>query len=362
MNRSSLREDFWQFLCCLGRYTHQKTLKQFRLFESNKSRLAGVLYRQRGRYSRPFIHSGMMMLIIIAVILGPVLIQENFPGLSASHWQQPEAAAVLSATTGVMETTTLESIKPRSEVVEYTVKEGDTVSTIADRFGVSIDTIRWENNLKSVKDIKEGDVLRILPVSGLSHKVQHGETIYSIAKKYQVDAQAIVNWPYNSFANDETFALAVGQDLIVPDGVMPKEQPTTPRYYAEVPAAGTITGTGQFAWPVNGRITQYFVWYHQGIDIANSSAPPILAADSGTVTLVGWPAPWAYGNRVLIDHGNGFSTLYAHLSAIYVSAGQAVSRGQTIGKMGSTGRSTGVHLHFEIRNSGNSVNPLSYLK
>jgi len=363
MNRSSLKEDFWQFLCCLSRYGRQKTLNQFHFFESGKSRLAGALYRQRGRYSRPFIHSGMMMLIVVGVTLGPVLIKENFPGLSARHWQQPETSVVLSATTGETETTTLESIKPRSELVEYTVKEGDTVSTIAERFGVSLDTIRWENDLKSVKDIKGGDVLRILPVSGLSHKVQHGETIYSIAKKYQVDAQAIVNWPYNSFANDETFALAVGQSLIVPEGIMPKEQPTAPRpYYAEVPAAGTVTGTGQFVWPVGGRITQNFVWYHPGTDIANNSAPGVLAADSGTVTMVGWPAPWAYGNRVLIDHGNGFSTLYAHLSAIYVSPGQAVSRGQAIGKMGSTGRSTGIHLHFEIRSNGTSVNPLSYLK
>jgi len=363
MKRSSLKNDFWQFLCCLGRYTRKKTISQFHLFESGKSRFAVVLYRQRGRYSRPFIHSGMMLLIVSAVSLGPVLIKENFPGLSASHWQQTETPAVLSATKGEMETSTLESIKPRSESIEYTVEEGDTVSTIAEKFGVSIDTIRWENDLKSVKDIKPGDRLKILPVTGIAHKVQHGETIYSIAKKYEVDAQAIVNWPYNSYANDETFALAVGQELIVPEGIMPKAQPTTPRrYYAEVPSAGTITGTGQFVWPVGGRITQYFVWYHPGIDIANSSAPAAVAADSGTVMIAGWPAPWAYGNRVLIDHGNGFSTLYAHLSAIYVSPGQAVGRGQAIGKIGSTGRSTGVHLHFEIRNNGVAVNPLSYLK
>ncbi len=363
MDKPSLREDFWKFLCCLGRYFQKKVLKSFRLFETGKSKMAVILYRQRGRYSRPFIHSGMMLLIVIGVTLGPVLITENFPGLTESSWHQAEATVVLSATKGEMETSTLESIKPRSEIIEYTVKEGDTVSTIAEKFGVSIDTIRWENDLETIKSIKAGDKLRILPVTGISHKVQHGETIYSIAKKYQVDAQVIVNWPYNSFANDETFALAVGQQLIVPEGIMPKATPTAPRrYYAEVPAAGAITGTGQFAWPTSGNISQHFVWYHPGIDISNRGAPAVLAADSGTVIAAGWPSPWAYGNRVLIDHGNGYATLYAHLSAVYVSPGQSVIRGQSIGKMGSTGRSTGIHLHFEIRRNGSTVNPLGFLK
>lgn len=363
MDKPSLKEDLWQFLCCLGRYSQKKALKSFHFFETGKSKMAAGLYRQRGRYSRPFIHSGMMLLIVVGATLGPVLIKENLPGLSETSWQQAEATVILSATKGEVETSTLESIKPRSEIIEYIVKEGDTVSTIAEKFGISIDTIRWENNLKTIKSIKADDKLRILPITGVSHKVQHGETIYSIAKRYQVDAQVIVNWPYNSYANDETFALAVGQELIIPEGIMPKAEPTAPRrYYAEVPAAGVVTGTGQFVWPVSGRITQYFVWYHQGIDIANNSAPSILAADSGTVVMAGWPAPWAYGNRILIDHGNGFSTLYAHLSAIYVSPGQSVNRGQSIGRMGSTGRSTGVHLHLEIRSNGVAVNPLSYLK
>ena len=189
------------------------------------------------------------------------------------------------------------------------------------------------------------------------------ETIYSLAKKYQANAQAVVDWPYNSFANDETFALAVGQELMIPDGVKPKEVPIVlPRYYAQAPAAGTVTGTGQFAWPTSGNITQTFKWYHQAIDIANRAAPDILAADAGSVIVVGWPAPWDYGNRVIIDHGNGFVTWYAHLSQIYVSAGQTVGRGQALGRMGSTGRSTGTHLHFEIHKDGVKQDPLAYLK
>jgi murein DD-endopeptidase MepM/ murein hydrolase activator NlpD len=261
-----------------------------------------------------------------------------------------------------METATLISAKPRSDVLEYQVREGDTVSTIAEKFGVSIDTIRWANDLKSIKAIKTGQKLKIPPVTGLIHKVKHGETIYSIAKKYQVEAQNVVNWPYNSFANDETFALAVGQELMVPDGTMPKAKPWAPRPYIayQAPVGGTVAGTGQFVWPAGGRLTQGFRWYHRGIDIANRSAPAILAADSGTVVSVGWLG--GYGNQVKVSHGNGFETLYAHLSAIHVSPGQVISQGASVGQMGCTGRCSGTHLHFEIRLNGVAMNPMNYLQ
>jgi len=203
-----------------------------------------------------------------------------------------------------------------------------------------------------------------LPATGIAHRVKRGETIYAIAKRYDVSAQAIVDWPYNTFTNDETFALAVGQTLMVPDGVMPKKTPVAPRrYYAQLtPEAGRVTGTGQFAWPVGGRITQSYRAWHRGIDIASKAMPGIGAADSGTVVIAGWPHPWAYGNRVLIDHGNGYQTFYAHLNQVYVSVGDHVTRGQNIGQMGSTGRSTGPHLHFEVRKGGVGINPLSFLQ
>ncbi|NIT03354.1 peptidoglycan DD-metalloendopeptidase family protein [Candidatus Saccharibacteria bacterium] len=306
----------------------------------------------------------MALLIMGGITLGPTLVAENFPGSTADLWQENPSSSVLSAATAAeIATATLVSNKPRAEIINYQVQSGDTVSTIAEKFGVSTDTIRWENNLTSIEAIKPGQALKILPVTGIAHKVSHGDTIYSIAKRYDIGPQGIVDWPYNSFANDETFALAVGQTLIVPDGVMPKAKPWQPReYLAEVPQAGTVTGTGQFVWPAGGNIGQGFRWYHKGIDISNKAAPGIVAADGGTVVVAGWPSPWAYGNRVLIDHGNGFATLYAHLSRIHVSAGQRVGQGQVIGQMGSTGRSTGVHLHFEIRKGGVAVNPLSYLR
>lgn len=359
---SSIWQDLWEFFLALGRYFKLRLGQFFHIFEQGKSGLAAWLYQQRGRYARPFIHLGMAFLVVGGVTLGPVLISETF----RNPWAETStlSSAVLSAATSVgLETATLVSAKPRAEMIEYTVKPGDTVSTIAEKFGVSVDTIRWENDLKSVKSIKQGQKLRILPVAGVMYKVKKGETIYSIAKKHQVDPQVIVDWPYNSFANDETFALAVGQTLIIPDGIKPKEKPTVPRrYYAQVPAAGTVTGTGQFVWPVGGKITQGYRWYHKGIDIANKAAPGVVAADAGRVVIAGWSSPWAFGNRILVDHGNGFATLYAHLSQIYVQSGQAVSRGQAIGRMGSTGRSTGVHLHFEIRKNGAAQNPLNYLK
>ena len=198
----------------------------------------------------------------------------------------------------------------------------------------------------------------------MAHKVKRGETIYSIAKYYSTGPQGIIDFPFNSFTNDETFELAVGQILIVPDGVKPKQKPWAPGAYIaqETPDAGVVSATGQFIWPASGTLSQLFRWYHKGIDISNKSTPPILAADAGKVVIAGWPDGIGYGNRVLIDHGNGFATLYAHLAKIYVEAGQTVNRGDQIGQMGSTGRSTGTHLHFEIRKNGAAVNPLGYLK
>jgi len=300
----------------------------------------------------------MAFLLLGGITLGPILITEN---LNNPWREEAPAVPVLSAAMAEGGTATLISQKPRAEVLEYEVKPGDTVSTIAEKFGVSVDTIIWENNLKSVKEIKTGQILKILPVTGVLYKVKAGETIYSIAKKHQVDPQGIVDWPYNSFANDETFALAVGQTVIIPDGIKPKETPTAPRrIYASVPGAGL--GTGQFAWPTGGQISQSYSWYHPAIDISNRSLPDVVASDGGTVIAAGWPSPWAYGNRIIVDHGNGYQTLYAHLSQIYVAYGQKVARGQTIGRLGSTGRSTGPHLHFEVRQSGVAQNPLSFLK
>lgn len=185
---------------------------------------------------------------------------------------------------------------------------------------------------------------------------------FILLRSVMIHPQSIVDFPYNAFVNDETFELAIGQVVVVPDGVKPAERPTSPRIRQVTPDAGTVVASGTFVWPTGGTITQRSVWYHQGIDIANRVAPNVLAADSGTVIVAGWPDGYGYGNRVIIDHGNGYRTLYAHLSQIYVVPGQTVARGNAIGKMGSTGRSTGIHLHFEVILNGVHLNPLNVLR
>ena len=305
----------------------------------------------------------MAGLATVGMMVAPVVANE-FPGTSVNAWDVPSSSAVLSATTSNISTSTVVSDKMRDRVVEYEVHDGDTVSTIANKFDISEETLLWQNDLTSKSTIKPGQTLEVLPITGVAHKVAKGDTVYSIAKKYAIDPQVIVNWPFNTYTDDENFGLAVGQLLIVPDGVMPAAKPSNTQYLAGriTPNAGAVAANGSFIWPTNGTITQRFVWYHTGLDIANASAPDILAADSGTVIQAGWPDNVGYGNRVIIDHGNGFVTLYAHMQAVYVSVGQTVNRGDSIGKMGSTGRSTGTHCHFEIRVGGKNVDPLTYLQ
>lgn len=359
-----LIQDWQDFFQAWSRFLFKRLYFSFTKFEAAKDFLVSRLMFGRGKLARPFIHSGMAALVILGMAFAP-LIANSYQGLAKSPWQEtPPPSAVLSAATSEQEMETVISEKPRAEIIDYQVQPGDTVSGIAQKFGVSIDTIRWANNLESISAIKPGQTLKILPVTGIAHKVKKGDTIYSIAKHYSADPQGIVDFPFNSFANDETFALAVGQTLIVPDAVKPKVQPWSPSAYIaqQTPDAGTVTATGVFVWPAGGTISQPFRWYHPGIDIANKNAPPILAADSGKVVIAGWPDNRGYGNRILIDHGNGYQTLYAHLSRIYVSVGQTVKRGDQIGQMGSTGRSTGIHLHFEVHKNGVQIDPIGVLK
>ncbi|MFV1916984.1 MAG: peptidoglycan DD-metalloendopeptidase family protein [Patescibacteria group bacterium] len=344
----------------LARYVANKLHLSFLRFESGKGIFVSALYRQRGKMARRLIHISMAGLAAVGMMIAPVIAQE-FPGRSVNPWDIPSPSSVISAATYDPYTQTLVSEKVRGEVIEYEVQEGDTVSSIAEKFGVEVNTIRWQNDLSGDR-IKIGQPLEILPVAGVAHKVRKGDTVYSIAKKYDVDAQQIVNFPFNTYTNDETFELAIGQTILVPDGVMPSVVRTAPRVRQLTPDAGTVVASGNFVWPTSGRITQRFVWYHKALDIANRAAPNVLAADSGTVVGAGWLDGYGYANRVIIDHGNGYRTLYAHLASVYVVAGQTVSRGSPVGRMGCTGRCTGTHLHFEVIRNGVYLNPLSVLQ
>jgi len=356
-------EEVKEFFLQLTDFILKNLHISFVKFEKGKGAFVEALYKQRGKLARKFMHTGMAGLVALGMVIAPVVAQE-FPGRSVNPWEVNSPSAVLSASTDNMQVDTLISDKMRDKIIEYKVQEADSVSTIAEKFGISIDTIRWQNDLKSKDSIKVGQTLEILPITGVAHKVKKGDTVYSIAKYYDTNAQGLVDFPFNSFSNDETFELAIGQTIIVPDGIKPSQilwQPLA-RVKQTTPDAGSITALGAFVWPAGGTISQRFSWYHKAIDIANKSAPNILAADSGTVVVAGWPDGVGYGNRVVIDHGNGYRTLYAHLSRVSVVVGQTVARGNVIGKMGSTGRSTGTHLHFEVIRNGVHLNPLSVLK
>lgn len=359
-------QDFFRFL---RRYFKFRGYGGFVRFEVVKDVIVDLLYRQRGKYARPFLHFGTIALIFLVITFGPFIIQ------SAEDEQRNEQISSVLGTANAygesFKTTQAEEVKQfrGGEVITYIVQDGDTLSSVAEKYGLEVNTIVWENNLSANAKLKPGQELRILPVDGIRHKVSRGETIFSIGKKYgledEAEAQRIVNYPFNEFLNDETFELATGQFLMVPDGVKPTE--AAPRPQSRVasrltPDAGSVTATGAFVWPASGKITQGYLFYHKAFDIANRAGGPILAADSGTVIVAGWIDNSGYGNRVMIDHGNGYVTLYAHLSLVQVQTGQRVNRGDVIGQMGTTGRSTGVHLHFEIRQGGVSLDPGGFLR
>lgn len=267
----------------------------------------------------------------------------------------PLSTRAISVTVPV--TPTLEP--PRTEVIVYKVKAGDNVWLISQRYGITMDTVVWANgSLELDPDLLSiGQELYILPVSGVWHTVKEGETLAAIAKRYQVDVKKIVDYAPNRLSPGSE--PTVGQKLIIPDGIKPFE----PHVVYTEGGAVTVNARpepGRFIWPCNGVITQPFnSRYHLAIDIGNAEGTPLYAADAGTVTLA--EAAGTLGNAVRIDHGNGYVTLYGHLSVIQVQVGQYVQRGQQIGLMGSTGKSTGPHVHFMVTYYGGAVNPVRYL-
>lgn len=315
---------------------------------------------KRGKYNRPFLHLATFGVLALGVVVGPFL-ANTYPVFSSNNQNTPQEISQ-SITVGDNVFQTSISEKPRDKVIDYTVQKGDTISTIAEKFGISANTIRWANDMTG-DDITVGDTLKILPVTGMSYKVEKGDTVYSIAKKLNSDPQKIVDFPFNDFANPETFSLVEGQMLVVPDGIKPSEQQyIRPQVY--IAAGPTAVSSAGFTWPLHGIITQFASWYHMALDIAAPYGTPIVAAESGRVTKVslgGWD--YGYGNNVYIDNGSGYSTHYAHMSAVNVSAGEDVEAGKTVvGWVGLTGRTTGPHLHFEFLKNGALVNPLPYLQ
>jgi murein DD-endopeptidase MepM/ murein hydrolase activator NlpD len=371
-------DDLQALLKFLFIYQGRKTKKIAISFEHFKNSTVEVLMHRRGRLQKHFFHTSMVGLASVGVLSSGIfgsdaMISKSFPGVGGPDPRiietfDPDANGLsLDALTDFK---TSISEKPRSEILEYEVKSGETLSGIAQKFKIDTDTLKWANDLQDKDTVKPGQKLKILPVSGVAHTVKSGDTLESVASKYQTSSQGILDFPFNDVPDD--FKLKVGQVLIVPDGqppeskAPPKPKPQISNIAQSSTSKGpsfTAPGGGNFIWPASTQgISTYFAWWHPGIDLPNRASPPIAASDGGVVTVAGWPDNYGYGNRVMVDHGNGYQTLYAHLSNIYVSAGQKVSKGQAVGKMGSTGRSTGTHLHFEIRFKGIAVNPLAILK
>jgi LysM repeat protein len=254
----------------------------------------------------------------------------------------------------------------RREVITYIVEPGDNLGKIAVEFDIEPETIMWANgNLAQNPDLlRPGQELVILPIDGVYHTVVKGDTLSSIAKKYKSEVEHIIACTYNNL-DPENPVIAPGDKLIVPGGVKPYVARQVTAYNGPIPTDAE-KGTGVFVWPITGRITDRFGFrtisgrWHNGLDIAGPSGSAVRAADSGFVVFAGWQGS-GYGNLVIIDHRNGYVTYYAHLSTYYVNAGQSVGKGAVIAARGSTGNSTGPHLHFEIRYNGARKNPEMYL-
>lgn len=245
----------------------------------------------------------------------------------------------------------------RTSVEYYVVQKGDTPGSIADSFGIGLETLLWANKLTARSYIRPGDRLTILPIDGVSHTVKKGDTLQSIVKTYKADIEKVRE--FNHLADSDT--LSIGQVIIVPGGRIISVAAAPATYSSGYTASKTYVSSGALLWPIpSRRITQYFSWRHPAIDVGLPVGSTVVAAESGTVIYSGWGT--GYGWEVLIDHGNGLKTRYGHNSRLMVKKGDQVERGQTISLSGNSGWSTGPHIHFEVYSGNVRQNPLLYIK
>ena len=292
---------------------------------------------------------------------------------------------------GVPRVADLHTILPirqaRYEVIQYTVESGDSIFSIADKYNLQPQTILWGNRYTLGDDphfILPGQTLNILPVDGVYHMWSAGEGLNGVASFYNVTPEDIINWPGNNldlntigdYANPrippETMLVVPGGKGIFTDWRTPRisrDEPATAKHLGPGACTGSfegVSGSLTFLWPSTERYLSGFDYIpetnHYGIDIAGRLGNPIFAADHGVVVYAGWNE-YGYGEMIVIDHGAGWQTLYAHLSQVNVACGQEVYQGDSIGLMGSTGKSTGPHLHFEMRSDDyGRVNPWDFLE
>ncbi len=273
---------------------------------------------------------------------------------------------------------TLIPSRARQEVITYTVRPGDTLFGISEKYGITPETVLWGNPV--LKDdphlLRAGQELLISPITGVLRVVYSDDTIEGLATAYRANADDILYWPGNHLDPDNP-VLVEDTILVIPGGERDFVQWTVPRITraqrSPLPTgagpgacaggySGGAVGSGSFIWPAANRYLSGFNYssYHRGIDIATAHGVPIYAADSGVVMFAGW-SNWGFGYMVVLDHGNGWQTLYSHLSQWNVGCGQSVYQGNVVGLAGSTGNSTGPHLHFEMNYQGSRPNPWNYL-
>lgn len=272
--------------------------------------------------------------------------------------------------------------RPRQDVITYTVKRNDTLFGIAEQFNIKPETVLW-GNFETLQDnphlLKPDQVLNILPTDGTYYRWQSGDNLSAVASFFGVEPDSILEYPGNNVdltaADTASAGVEPGKWLIVPGGqreikdwgppAISRSNPAVARYYGDG-ACGSImegaVGSGTFVWPTTSHSLSGYDYsgIHPAVDFGGAVGNPVVASDSGVVVFAGW-SNYGYGYMVVLDHGNGFQTAYAHLSAVAVTCGQSVYQGGYIGALGSTGNSTGPHLHFELSYGGAKLNPLEYL-
>ena len=344
-------------------------------------------------------HVVLLLIVIVTIGVSALKIEIEFPSvlLDYSKLEQPvlesgedganivnsivsypEGSVFSDQITRTINLRTHIPSRPRQEVITYTVRSGDTLFGISEKYGITPETILWSNAI--LKDdphlLRPDQELLISPVTGVVRVVHEGDTVDGLASVYRADSEDIINWPGNQLDPDNP-ALIEDSVIVVPGGERDFVQWTVPRIarakrnplpMSAGPGActggyqGGAVGSGSFIWPASNRYLSGYNYsgYHPAIDIAAGLGAPIYASDSGVVVFAGW-SNWGYGYMVVVDHGNGWQTLYSHLSQWNVNCGQSVYQGNVLGLSGSTGNSTGPHLHFEINYQGTRVNPWNYL-
>ena len=299
---------------------------------------------------------------------------------------QQQNTSALDGIPRVAQPFTIIPSRPRQDITKYIVEEGDTVFGIAEKFGLKAETILWGNYgmlLDDPHSLKPGQELLIMPSDGVYWQWQTANKggLPAFAKYFGATADDILNAPVNKLdlatvGDINNPNIADGTWLFIPGGTreliswsapldVTRQNPASARVLgpgACGPINGGAVGYGTFIWPANDHYLSGYGYstIHRGIDIAGNTGEAVYATDAGVIVYAGWNN-YGYGNMIMIDHGNGFQSLYAHLSALNVQCGQSVGQGDVIGAIGSTGHSSGSHLHFELRSLSSFINPMDVL-